>query len=180
MNGSQVIYVFFFFAVAITVVAGESGSVDIKDLTVTLDCKLNEKNEVTWSKNDNEITKEPAGILTLRNYDDKMNGFYKCKTTEKTHYFYIKAKVCQSCVDLDMTTASLLVIGDVLFTFGIVVLVYFCTRKKSGTAAPQRAIPGRQPRGPARGPPPPDPDYQTLIQATRSNDVYAQAQPHRR
>lgn len=67
------------------------GSVDIKDLTVTLTCPLNEDG-VTWFINDNEITKETAGILTLRNYDDKMNGFYKCKTTEKMHYFYIKAK----------------------------------------------------------------------------------------
>ncbi|XP_053095474.1 T-cell surface glycoprotein CD3 epsilon chain [Pangasianodon hypophthalmus] len=69
----------------------------------------------------------------------------------------------------------LMVFGDVVFTLVIVAIVYRCAQKKAGTAAPQRVTQPRQARGQARAPPPPDPDYQPLNQATRSNDLYAQA-----
>lgn len=68
-----------------------SESVGIVDLTVTLTCLPDEEVGVKWSKNDVK-TEETAGILNLRDYNDKMNGFYKCEKGEKTHYFYIKAK----------------------------------------------------------------------------------------
>ncbi|MCI4385611.1 hypothetical protein PGIGA_G00052480 [Pangasianodon gigas] len=84
-------------------------------------------------------------------------------------------QVKRRCVELDAMMTYLIVFGDVVFTLVIVAIVYRCAQKKAGTAAPQRATQPRQARGQARAPPPPDPDYQPLNQATRSNDVYAQA-----
>ncbi|KAF5896481.1 T-cell surface glycoprotein CD3 epsilon chain, partial [Clarias magur] len=59
-----------------------------------------------------------------------------------------------------MSIALVAIFGDVLITAGVVLMVYFCARKKGETAAPQRATQARQARGQARGPTPPDPDYQ--------------------
>lgn len=70
-----------------------SGSVSIVDFTVTLTCPPGEGGEVTWSKGTGtESFSEKSETLNLRNYNDKMNGFYTCKKGEKMHYFYIKAK----------------------------------------------------------------------------------------
>lgn len=68
-----------------------SGLVSIEDFTVKLTC-LPGEDGVNWSKNDNVMIKETTGILTLSDYNDKMNGFYKCEKGGKTQFFYIKAK----------------------------------------------------------------------------------------
>ncbi|XP_026994508.2 T-cell surface glycoprotein CD3 epsilon chain [Tachysurus fulvidraco] len=188
MNQHRVSYVFFFFAIAITVVAEESGTVSIKDLRVTLTCPFNEEvnqenqeNQVfEWNFNYKKETTEKKKDYDINGYSDKNNGLYSCnvKGNKNLHYFFIKAKVCDGCVDLDMNLALLVVFADVLFTLLVVFIVYYCTKKSAGTAGPQRPTQARPVRGQARGPPPPDPDYQPLNQATRSGDVYATA--HRR
>ncbi|XP_047017380.1 T-cell surface glycoprotein CD3 epsilon chain isoform X2 [Ictalurus punctatus] len=183
MKGCQMIYVFFFFAVAITVVAGQS-DVSISGTTVTLTCPADPEDTIQWFKyaqTDPLSLPAETNTYSISNYTDKSDGFYYCSygAESKKHHFYIKAKVCEGCVDMDMIVAFGVVFADVLITLGIVAIVYFCAKNKAGTAAPQRATQSRQPRGPARGPPPPDPDYQPLNPATRSNDVYAQAHQRR-
>ncbi|KAK3531344.1 hypothetical protein QTP70_018149 [Hemibagrus guttatus] len=179
MNLHQVSYVVLFFSVAITV----EGSVSFQDRTVTLTCPLPDDNEedltVNWQKIGGSASKTDGKSFTITDYTDKQDGLYFCSNGEesdpKLHYFYIKAKVCDGCVDLDMTMAMGVVFGDVLLTLMIVFVVYYCTRKKAGTAGPQRPTQARQGRAPARGPPPPDPDYQPLNPTTRSADIYATA-----
>ncbi|XP_053503548.1 T-cell surface glycoprotein CD3 epsilon chain isoform X1 [Ictalurus furcatus] len=181
MKGCQMIYVFFFFTVAITVVAGQS-DVSISGTTVTLTCPADQEEDVQWYKyGEDSPVEKGRNIYSITPYTDKSGGFYYCsyEAESKTHHFYIKAKVCEGCVDMDMIVAFGVVFADVMITLGIVAIVYFCAKNKAGTAAPQRATQPRQPRGPARGPPPPDPDYQPLNPATRSNDVYAQAHQRR-
>ncbi|KAG7322053.1 hypothetical protein KOW79_014911 [Hemibagrus wyckioides] len=179
MNLHRVSYVVFFLAVAITV----EGSVSFQDRTVTLTCpNVDEDSDLKWKKDGKSINDQKQVTLSLSDYTDKNDGLYSCTSQEsaeeKTHYFYIKAKVCDGCVDLDMTLALVVVFADVLLTLVIVLAVYYCTRKNAGTAGPQRPTQARQGRAQARGPPPPDPDYQPLNPTTRSGDVYATA--HRR
>ncbi|XP_060744696.1 T-cell surface glycoprotein CD3 epsilon chain-like isoform X2 [Tachysurus vachellii] len=188
MNQHRVSYVFFFFAIATTVVAGQS--VSIKDRTVTLTCPVKEEENQENQENQEEVIEwkivnsdkkvEETRYYAISDYNDKKDGLYSCnvKGKKNTHYFYIKAKVCDGCVDLDMNLALVVVFADVLFTLMVVFTVYYCTKKSAGTAGPQRPTQARQVRGPTRGPPPPDPDYQPLNQNTRSADVYATA--HRR
>ncbi|KAM9469638.1 T-cell surface glycoprotein CD3 epsilon chain-like [Clarias gariepinus] len=179
MSGRRLSYVFFFLAVAIIGVSGEAGSVSFSDTTVTLTCPITatDPEKVKWYKN-KDIKPDVGTSLTLIDYDDnKDGGLYHCTEDENTKYhFYIKAKVCKGCVDMDMSVAMAMVFGDVLITAGIALMVYFCARRKAETAAPQRATQARQARGQARGPTPPDPDYQPLNPATRANDVYAHPQ----
>ncbi|XP_062872601.1 T-cell surface glycoprotein CD3 epsilon chain-like, partial [Trichomycterus rosablanca] len=105
-------------------------------------------------------------------YEDQRNGLYHCSYDGTKHYFYIKATVCENCYDLDKTLATGVMIGDVIFTLGVVLIVYLCAQNKAGKAAPQRA---KQARSQGKGPAVPEPDYQPLNPGTRSNDVYASA-----
>ncbi|KAF4085755.1 hypothetical protein AMELA_G00098510 [Ameiurus melas] len=180
MKGCQMIYVFFFFAVAITVMAEKSADVSFSGTTVTLTCPAENEDRIQWNKyGESSSLNGTEFTYSIDNYNDKKEGFYSCRYGTDSHHFYIKAKVCEGCVDMDMMVAFGVVFADVLITLGIVAIVYFCAKSKAGTAAPQRPTQPRQPRGPARGPPPPDPDYQPLNPATRSNDVYAQAHQRR-
>ncbi|KAF7699702.1 T-cell surface glycoprotein CD3 epsilon chain-like [Silurus meridionalis] len=175
MNGRQVGYVFFFFAVAITIAAAQNGYVSFSGTTVTLTCNIGDTDDgYEWFKDKTFQPNKTDSSLVLDDYNDKSNGMYSCKYGEKTHYFYIHAKVCEGCYDMNMILAFGIIFGDVLFTLGIVLLIYFCCKNKEA-AAPQRAAKQRQARGPGRGPPVPEADYQPLNPATRSNDIYAQA-----
>ncbi|KAL6471992.1 hypothetical protein MHYP_G00206420 [Metynnis hypsauchen] len=171
MNGRELTCLLLLFAVA---VHADDSSFDTSNLyidgtTVTLTCP---GESPKWTKDGKTPDGEPTeNALMISNYKDTHNGLYNCTTGDKTYYFYTKLKVCEGCVDLDMGWATMIVIGDILVTLGVILIVYLCAKKKAGPAPRQRATPGRQ----AGAPPPPNPDYQVLNPATRSRDVYAEA-----
>lgn len=72
-----------------------SGTVSIKDRTVTLTCPSEEGVSVTWQK-EKDPRQEKTKDLQLLDYNDKSDGLYSCSftidETLKSHYFYIKAK----------------------------------------------------------------------------------------
>ncbi|KAI4879547.1 hypothetical protein NFI96_030824 [Prochilodus magdalenae] len=148
--------------------------VTYKDTTVELECPgLDPENllPVTWVKNTEELP-EKTNTLVIKDYQDKDNDLYYCTRDKKFKmYFYTKIKVCNGCIEMDMTWTALLMFGDIFITLGVIILVYMCSKKKTGSAPPQRGAKGPQ----ARAPPPPEPDYQRLNQATRSKDLYAEA-----
>lgn len=146
-------------------------SVLIYGTTVELKCPEGDE-EITWQEKDKSPTEGQDATYIINGYTDEKDGLYTCesKILNKRYKFYIKAVVCENCYELDMTLAIGVIIGDVLVTLGVVLIVYLCARQKSDTIPPQRAT-----RQQARGPPVPNPDYQELNPATRSNDIYSHA-----
>ncbi|XP_048121019.1 T-cell surface glycoprotein CD3 epsilon chain-like isoform X2 [Alosa alosa] len=100
-------------------------------------------------------------------------NIYSCQQNDATPTvkFYIKAKVCDYCYELDPYVVAAVICADLLITGGIILLVYAYGQRKSGPAPPKPSN-ARNPAG-SGGPPVPSPDYQPLSDFTRNRDTYA-------
>ncbi|XP_048837047.1 T-cell surface glycoprotein CD3 epsilon chain-like [Brienomyrus brachyistius] len=151
--------VLLFFSLCLTVMAETTGSVEFKIEEVTLTCP---EEFTAWD--DKSDWSFPTHTLK---YTADVKGLHKCKKTEtEKYYFYIKGYVCPNCYELDGTLVIGFVIGDLLVTMGIVILIYHCAQKKSGSS-PASAVARPGPRGGQRGPAVPNRDYEVLNPRTR-------------
>ncbi|XP_076138628.1 T-cell surface glycoprotein CD3 epsilon chain-like [Alosa pseudoharengus] len=165
----------FFLFVMVGVTAGDKGSVSFSGKNVTVHCLPmenpdNDDSTVTFVKHSETITdvQEFSEEYTI----SKANG-YSCqqKDTTTSVKFYIKAKVCEYCYELDPYVVAAAICADLLITGGIILLVYAYGQRKSGPAPPKPSN-ARNPAG-SGGPPVPSPDYQPLSDFTRNRDTYA-------
>ncbi|XP_007229632.3 T-cell surface glycoprotein CD3 epsilon chain-like [Astyanax mexicanus] len=143
--------------------------VTFRDLDVILTCPESDSTEITWGPK-NIVGDGTEGIIEDYTEDESLYYCQKKGDTVK-HFFYVKAKVCKGCVEMNKGLVIAAMFGDILFTLGVILVIYACAKKKNSSPAPQRAAHSRQPSAP----PPPEPDYQSLNQATRSRDIYAEA-----
>nr|XP_055051384.1 T-cell surface glycoprotein CD3 epsilon chain-like [Misgurnus anguillicaudatus] len=127
--------------------------VTFTDKSATLYCPETE-GEATWTGD--KMTPKTASELTVEATDGEVKGTWACDANGKKHQFYIKSKVCENCYELTAGLASGVIIGDLLFTGGVILLVYLCTQRK------QRGAPS-----------PPNPDYEMLNPKTQTRDLYA-------
>ncbi|KAK9961627.1 hypothetical protein ABG768_007041 [Culter alburnus] len=105
--------------------------------------------------------------------DGIVKGEFSCEyTTEESkiikHLFYLDVKVCENCYELTGFLAWGTIIGDLLVTAAVILIVYMCLPKNTGSTQ-QKASKSRT----ASAPPPPNPDYERLNHNTRSTDLYA-------
>ncbi|KAK1786198.1 hypothetical protein P4O66_017915 [Electrophorus voltai] len=145
------------------------GNVDVSFTRVTLECPY-PKISTQWKIHQKNKEKTENNIYVINDYTDQTDGLHYCQNGKETYYFFTRIKVCENCIELNVALASGLIIGDILLTLGVILIVYLCTRMKSGSATPQRSTHIRQTGAPT----PPDPDYQSLNPATRNRDVYAE------
>ncbi|XP_072546918.1 T-cell surface glycoprotein CD3 epsilon chain-like [Salminus brasiliensis] len=138
----------------------------IKGTTVTLQCSGSGK--WTWKK-DGKAINDSTSDLIINKYTDQDNGLYTC-SDDKDYYIYTNLKVCEGCVELDVTLAMGIVFGDVLITLGVILMVYLCAKRK---AAPASAPPQRAPRRQPNTAQPSDSTYQELNPETIAKDVYS-------
>uniref|UniRef100_A0A8C2DIA2 CD3 gamma/delta subunit Ig-like domain-containing protein n=1 Tax=Cyprinus carpio TaxID=7962 RepID=A0A8C2DIA2_CYPCA len=121
--------------------------------------------EVKWFKDNNNKEEEIKGHSNLT-YEVKadqgiVKGFYRCEyettvTKEKKKYvFFLRVQVCENCYELSRLRAAAVILGDVLFTGGVIFIIYRFTTKNSG---------GTQKRGTVNIP---------LDPKTRNNAVYS-------
>ncbi|KFO31080.1 T-cell surface glycoprotein CD3 epsilon chain [Fukomys damarensis] len=100
------------------------------------------------------------------------SGYYVCYTdNEKSHYLYLKARVCENCMEVDLTAVVVIVIVDICITLGLLVLVYYWSKNKKAKAKPVKRGTGAggRPRGQnkERPPPVPNPDYERSLSLQR-------------
>ncbi|XP_067221872.1 T-cell surface glycoprotein CD3 epsilon chain-like [Chanodichthys erythropterus] len=163
-------FVFLMLTAALSPAEGQ----EIKEITansVILTCSGSETDK--WYK-----IKETNPTSTSGTYEVKANGGivkgeFSCeyKTAEsKTikHFFYLNVKVCENCYELTGLLATGVIIADLLVTGAVILLVYMCVSKNTGSTQ-QKASKSRT----AGAPPPPNPDYERLNHNTRSTDLYA-------
>ncbi|MGH0157278.1 UNVERIFIED_CONTAM: hypothetical protein FKN15_032451 [Acipenser sinensis] len=161
--------------------ADQPGSVDVSGTSVTLTCPLkdfdlnNDKWEMIKVSKVEMKTDENVELqedrMTFKTYSNTDDGLYKCTTTaapEKHYYFYVKAKVCESCVEVEVVQVIGIIFADLLVTAGVAILVYYWAQNRKGASAMAPAArPGRQ----NRAPPVPNPDYEPI--RTGNREVYS-------
>ncbi|XP_058866052.1 T-cell surface glycoprotein CD3 epsilon chain-like [Acipenser ruthenus] len=154
------------------------GSVDVSGTSVTLTCPLTstDTGSTTWKYNKTEMKADEnvelqGDQMTFKTYSSANNGLYKCTAAaepEKHYYFYVKARVCESCVEVEVVPMIGIIFADLLVTAGVAILVYYWAQNRKGASAMAPAArPGRQ----NRAPPVPNPDYEPI--RTGNREVYS-------
>uniref|UniRef100_A0A3B1K2X1 Uncharacterized protein n=1 Tax=Astyanax mexicanus TaxID=7994 RepID=A0A3B1K2X1_ASTMX len=143
--------------------------VTFRDLDVILTCpdpteppESTESTEFTWGP-ENDLGNKREAII--EGYTEDESLYYCQKNGDAVkHFFYVKAKVCKGCVEMNKGLVIAAMFGDILFTLGVILVIYACAKKKNSSPAPQRAAHSRQPSAP----PPPEPDYQVNCMRIKS------------
>ncbi|XP_029429761.1 T-cell surface glycoprotein CD3 epsilon chain [Rhinatrema bivittatum] len=154
--------------------------VSISGTSVTLVCP--KEDDTTNAVKEIELTGPKQSIIgkgkeyqfTLQNYEESMNGEYTCtihfdsKITSKRRKLYLKAKVCELCIEMEIWTVVGILVADLFITLGVVLLVYYWSKSKKGRTEGAGG-PGKKPKGylKARPPPVPNPDYEPIRKGQR-------------
>ncbi|KAB0346267.1 hypothetical protein FD754_011124 [Muntiacus muntjak] len=154
--------------------------VSISGNTVELTCPLEPENGVKWKKSDEPISQSDRKQLLLENFSEMDNsGYYQCYitegSTETAHKLYLKARVCENCMEVDLMVVATIIVVDICVTLGLLLLVYYWSKSRKAKATPMTrgAGAGGRPRGQnrERPPPVPNPDYEPIRKGQR--DLYA-------
>ncbi|XP_058865572.1 T-cell surface glycoprotein CD3 epsilon chain isoform X1 [Acipenser ruthenus] len=153
----------------------QTGSVDVSGTSVTLTCPLtgtvSDPGSTTWQyKEEEKKIPDTDGKtqITLQTYNSTNNGLYKCSNGNDHYHFYVKVKVCESCVEVEVVPMIGIIFADLLVTAGVAILVYYWAQNRKGASAMAPAArPGRQ----NRAPPVPNPDYEPI--RTGNREVYS-------
>uniref|UniRef100_A0A8C1AKV4 CD3 gamma/delta subunit Ig-like domain-containing protein n=1 Tax=Cyprinus carpio carpio TaxID=630221 RepID=A0A8C1AKV4_CYPCA len=169
---------FMFLLAAAVNPAQSQGIQEIKSDGVIILCSGGEDGKVKWFKDNNNKEEEikDHGNLTYEVKADQgiVKGFYRCEYEKtdpyekKKYVFFLRVQVCENCYELSRLRAAAVILGDVLFTGGVIFIIYRFTTKNSG-GTQKRASNSRA----VNPPPPPNPDYAPLDPKTRNNAVYS-------
>ncbi|XP_012932021.1 T-cell surface glycoprotein CD3 epsilon chain [Heterocephalus glaber] len=153
--------------------------VSISGTRVVVTCFLDPSTDpIKWEKIDGEESGENDEQLIIENFSEvEHSGYYACykSDSEKNHYLYLKARVCENCMEVDLTAVVTIVIVDICITLGLLVLVYYWSKNKKAKAKPVKrgTGAGARSRGQSkeRPPPVPNPDYEPIRKGQR--DLYS-------
>ncbi|EDL95346.1 CD3 antigen, epsilon polypeptide (predicted) [Rattus norvegicus] len=160
----------------------EEYEVSISGTSVELTCPLENEDNLKWEKNDKVLPDKNEKHLVLEDFSEvKDSGYYVCYTesSRKNTYLYLKARVCENCMEVDLTAVSIIIIVDICITLGLLMVVYYWSKKRKAKAKPvtRGTGTGGRPRGKAQGqnkerpPPVPNPDYEPIRKGQR--DLYS-------
>ncbi|XP_040182840.1 T-cell surface glycoprotein CD3 epsilon chain [Rana temporaria] len=139
--------------------------VEISGRSVTITCPPMKENEEEKKKEERKLTKkgkaaklDDDGSYKKENFSADDNGDYECGSGR---HLYLKAYVCDTCIEVSVLVVAGILIADCLVTLGVSLLIYFGRKKKSARSS--EMAPGGRNRGNKERPPPvPHPDYEPL------------------
>uniref|UniRef100_A0A4W2CBX6 T-cell surface glycoprotein CD3 epsilon chain n=1 Tax=Bos indicus x Bos taurus TaxID=30522 RepID=A0A4W2CBX6_BOBOX len=104
--------------------------VSISGNTVELTCPREFEGEIHWKQNDEQMKGYTGKQLLLENFSEMDNsGYYQCYMTEgnkeAAHTLYLKARVCQNCIELNPSTVAGFIFTEIVSIFLLAVGVYF-------------------------------------------------------
>ncbi|XP_020840436.1 T-cell surface glycoprotein CD3 epsilon chain [Phascolarctos cinereus] len=151
----------------------------ISGTEVTLTCPETTDEAITWKKNNEPIKGVDTNTLTLKESETEYSGHFHCKrksSEDREGYFlYLKTRVCDGCMEVEVLTVAGIVIADVFVTLGVLLLVYYWSKGRKAKAKPvgRGGGAGGRTRGAnrERPPPVPNPDYEPIRKGQR--DLYA-------
>ncbi|KAL2807355.1 T-cell surface glycoprotein CD3 epsilon chain precursor [Daubentonia madagascariensis] len=154
--------------------------VSISGTTVVVTCPQEPGSEIKWEKKGIQLQDhEDQEHLVLEDFSEmKDSGYYACYTgtsKEVSHYLYLRARVCENCMEVDVMAVATIVVVDVCVTLGLMMLVYYWSKTRKAKAKPVMRGMGAagRPKGQskARPPPVPNPDYEPIRKGQR--DLYS-------
>ncbi|XP_012584857.1 PREDICTED: T-cell surface glycoprotein CD3 epsilon chain [Condylura cristata] len=126
-----------------------------------------------WSFNANKLTGLGRTYVEEIFSEVEHSGFYSCDQNKTL--LYLKARVCENCLEVDAMIVATIIIVDICITLGVLFVVYYWSKNKKAKAKPVTRVTGTggRPRGPnkERPPPVPNPDYEPIRKGQR--DLYA-------
>ncbi|XP_075404896.1 T-cell surface glycoprotein CD3 epsilon chain [Tenrec ecaudatus] len=157
--------------------------VSISGTTVVLTCPEDDS-VLKWEKNGVLMQGENKN-LELKDFSEgKDSGYYSCykNQPDRKHYLYLRARVCENCMEVNLMVVAAIIVADICFTLGLLVVVYYWSKNRKAKAKPVvrgTAGAGGRPKGKnlelgpnkERPPPVPNPDYEPIRKGQR--DVYA-------
>lgn len=157
----------------------DPASVTVAGTTVTLTCPLVEPNKLEWFKKAKSGTDTDLQSVETKydisDFTDSNNGEYYCKDGPSTYSFYIRAKVCESCIELNTGLVIGIICGDLFFTLLVAGLVYWFAKQRGAAAKDFRPL---EPAYPPSRPPPTAAAHQSEYAPIKSGqrDVYDKLQ----
>uniref|UniRef100_A0A8D1UGS5 T-cell surface glycoprotein CD3 epsilon chain n=1 Tax=Sus scrofa TaxID=9823 RepID=A0A8D1UGS5_PIG len=126
--------------------------VSISGDKVELTCPEDPESEkMTWKRNDMQIYESYDNYMLLESFSEVENsGYYTCTVGEKTsHRLYLKARVCENCVEVDLMAVVTIIVVDICITLGLLLVVYYYSKSRKAKAMPvtRGAGAGGRPRG---------------------------------
>ncbi|XP_036114582.1 T-cell surface glycoprotein CD3 epsilon chain [Molossus molossus] len=156
-------------------------AVSISGTRVELTCPVAPSTDpIEWELNGVKVPDEQEDHLLLEKFSEtKHNGYYTCykrdSKEKRTNYLYLKARVCENCVEVDLVAVAGVIVVDVCITLGLLLLVYYWSKNRKAKAKPvTRGVgAGGRPGGQSkeRPPPVPNPDYEPIRKGQR--DLYS-------
>lgn len=154
--------------------------VSISGTRVELTCPEDPDSEpIKWEKNGLVLSNNEEEHLILDNFSEmKDSGHYTCyrgSPENSRNYLYLKARVCENCMEVDLMALAGIIMGDIVLTLGLLLLVYYWSKNRKAKAKPMtRGVgaggrPGGQNK--ERPPPVPNPDYEPIRKGQR--DLYS-------
>uniref|UniRef100_A0A8C6GUM8 T-cell surface glycoprotein CD3 epsilon chain n=1 Tax=Mus spicilegus TaxID=10103 RepID=A0A8C6GUM8_MUSSI len=126
--------------------------VSISGTSVELTCPLDSDENLKWEKNGQELPQKHDKHLVLQDFSEvEDSGYYVCYTTasKKNTYLYLKARVCEYCVEVDLTAVAIIIIVDICITLGLLMVIYYWSKNRKTKAKPvtRGTGAGSRPRG---------------------------------
>uniref|UniRef100_A0A5F9CBC3 Ig-like domain-containing protein n=1 Tax=Oryctolagus cuniculus TaxID=9986 RepID=A0A5F9CBC3_RABIT len=129
-------------------------AVSISGNHVVLTCPVEaDAGDIHWGKDEKSLP-DTDKELDLENFSEmEHSGYYSCyvgtKNKENQHILYLKARVCEACMEVDLTTVASIVVADVCVTLGLLLLVYYWSKNRKAKCKPvmRGAGAGGRPRG---------------------------------
>ncbi|KAK7171316.1 hypothetical protein R3I93_003806 [Phoxinus phoxinus] len=131
-----------------------------------------EEENVKWKKGTEDMSiKTRENMVTAE--QGVVKGEFSCEYTDNNaktfkDLFYLNVKVCENCIELSGMMASAVILGDLVFTGAVILMVYVCVRKNTGSTQQKASKPRT-----SSAPPVPNPDYEQLNQNTLNTGLYA-------
>ncbi|XP_036050125.1 T-cell surface glycoprotein CD3 epsilon chain [Onychomys torridus] len=151
--------------------------VSISGTRIEVTCPL-ESDLISWEKKDQKLRNENEKTLVLEDFSEtEDSGYYVCyiENSPKDAYLYLKARVCENCMEVDLTAVAVIIVADVCITLGLLMVVYYWSKTRKAKAKPMTRGTGAagRPRGQnkERPPPVPNPDYEPIRKGQR--DLYS-------
>ncbi|XP_078055348.1 T-cell surface glycoprotein CD3 epsilon chain-like isoform X2 [Mustelus asterias] len=110
------------------------GTVERVGTTIILTCPF-DKVEL-WGhpdKADKSKISEEGQSYRIQDYSESDNGQYFCNSESGKYIFYVRAKVCKDCIELNAGTVIGIICGDLVVTFLVALSVYCFAKRRAVT-----------------------------------------------
>ncbi|ELK31950.1 T-cell surface glycoprotein CD3 epsilon chain [Myotis davidii] len=114
--------------------------VSISGTRVEVTCPEDPDSEqIKWERNGVQLTDQQEEHLLIDNFSEMENsGHYTCYrgNSNNRNYLYLKARVCENCMEVDVMAVAGIIVADICVTLGLLLVVYYWSKNRKAKAKP--------------------------------------------